>query len=205
VPIGERPLDISDLDSDPFVQFGTWYDDAVAHGALQPDAMTVASATVDARPSARMVLLRGVDARGFCFFTNYGSRKGSELDANQYAALVFHWPEVLRQVRVTGRVVRVDDDESDAYWFNRPRPSRISAWASEQSDPIATRAELEVRVAELETRFADGEVPRPPGWGGYRVVPDEIEFWQHREDRLHDRLRYAHTVDGTWSIDRLQP
>ena len=205
MPIGERPLDISDLDSDPFVQFASWYDDAVAHDALQPDAMTIASATVDARPSARMVLLRGVDARGFCFFTNYGSRKGSELDANRHAALVFHWPEVLRQVRVTGGVVRVDDAESDAYWFNRPRPSRISAWASEQSDPIATRAELEVRVAELETRFADGEVPRPPGWGGYRVVPDEIEFWQHREDRLHDRLRYVRNRDGTWSIDRLQP
>jgi pyridoxamine 5'-phosphate oxidase len=152
-----------------------------------------------------MVLLRGVDERGYCFITNFASRKGRELDVNPHAAIAFHWPEVLRQVRATGAVERVTDAESDAYWYARPRASRISAWASEQSDVVATRAELEARVVELERHFADGEVPRPEGWGGYRVVPDELEFWQHRDDRLHDRLRYARAVDGAWRIDRLQP
>jgi pyridoxamine 5'-phosphate oxidase len=205
VPVDARPLHESDLDPDPYVQFARWYDDASAHGQLQPDAMIVASSTADGLPSVRMVLLRGVDERGFCFFTDFASRKGRELDTNPHAAIAFHWPEVLRQVRATGAVERVTDAESDAYWYARPRASRISAWASEQSDVVATRAELEARVVELERHFADGEVPRPEGWGGYRVVPDELEFWQHRDDRLHDRLRYARAVDGAWRIDRLQP
>jgi pyridoxamine 5'-phosphate oxidase len=205
MPAPERELRESDVDPDPFVQFQRWYDDAVEHGALQPDAMTVVSATPDARPSARLVLLRGVDARGFCFYTDYTSRKSRELDANPHAAIVFHWPEVLRQVRATGSVHRVDDAASDAYWFNRPRASQLSAWASDQSEPIASRTELEARVAELAARFGDGEVPRPASWGGYRVTPDEIEFWQHREDRLHDRLRYVRDAGGGWRIERLQP
>jgi pyridoxamine 5'-phosphate oxidase len=205
VPVDARPLHESDLDPDPYVQFARWYDDAYAHGQLQPDAMIVASSTPDGRPSVRMVLLRGVDERGFCFYTNFASRKGRELDTNPHAAIAFHWPEVLRQVRATGAVERVADAESDAYWYARPRASRISAWASEQSDVVATRAELEARVTELELRFADGDVPRPEGWGGYRVVPAELEFWQHRDDRLHDRLRYARAADGGWRIDRLQP
>jgi len=206
VPIPARALRESDVDPDPFVQFTHWYDDAVAHGELQPDAMVVASCTPDAVPSARMVLLRGVDHRGFCFYTNYDSRKGRELDANPRAAIAFHWPEVLRQVRATGAVARVDDAESNAYWDNRPRASRVSAWASEQSEVVVSRDELEARVVELEARFAGGDVPRPTAWGGYRVVPDDLEFWQHRDDRLHDRLRYARRAGGDgWRIERLQP
>lgn len=206
MPIPARALRESDVDPDPFVQFTHWYDDAVAHGELQPDAMVVASCTPDAVPSARMVLLRGVDHRGFCFYTNYDSRKGRELDANPRAAIAFHWPEVLRQVRATGAVERVDDAESNAYWDNRPRASRVSAWASEQSEVVVSRDELEARVVELEARFAGGDVPRPTAWGGYRVVPDDLEFWQHRDDRLHDRLRYARRAGGDgWRIERLQP
>jgi len=205
VPISARPLDVDDLDPDPFVQFSRWYDDALEHGQLQPDAMVVASSTGDGRPSARMVLLRGVDARGFCFFTNFDSRKGRELEANPRAAIAFHWPEVLRQVRATGSVVRVSDEVADRYWYARPRESRVSAWASAQSDVVASRADLEAQVDDVEARFAGGDVPRPPGWGGFRVVPGELEFWQHRDDRLHDRLRYTPEADGSWRIERLQP
>jgi pyridoxamine 5'-phosphate oxidase len=204
VPIPARPLHAHDLDADPFLQFKRWYDDAEEHGQLQPDAMVVATSTPDGHPSARMVLLRGVDGRGLCFYTNFDSRKGEELAANPHAAIVLHWPEVLRQVRATGAVERVADDESDAYWYARPRSSRVSAWASAQSEPVATREELEANVGAVEARFADGEVPRPDGWGGFRVVPDEIEFWQHRDDRLHDRFVYSRSDDG-WEIVRLQP
>lgn len=212
MPIPARPLHAHDLDADPFVQFQQWYDDAQAHGQLQPDAMVVASSTADGRPSARMVLLRGVDDRGFCFYTNFDSRKGAELAANPHAAIAFHWPEVLRQVRATGRVERVSDAESDAYWYARPRASRVSAWASAQSLPVATREELEARVDDVDARFAGEEVPRPDGWGGFRVVPDELEFWQHRDDRLHDRFVYTRADDGAdaksgaeWQVVRLQP
>jgi pyridoxamine 5'-phosphate oxidase len=208
VPIAARPLHARDLDADPFVAFQQWYDDAEQHGQLQPDAMVVATSTPDGHPSARMVLLRGVDQRGFCFYTNFRSRKGEELAVNPHAAIALHWPEVLRQVRAVGRVERVADAESDAYWFARPRPSRVSAWASEQSEPVATREELEARVAEMEARFADVDVPRPDDWGGFRVVPDEIEFWQHRDDRLHDRFLYTRSGDSSgtgWQVVRLQP
>ena len=204
MPIPARPLHARDLDPDPFVQFQRWFDDAEAHGQLQPDAMVVATSTADGRPSARMVLLRGVDARGFCFYTNFDSRKGEELAANPHAAIALHWPEVLRQVRATGRVERVSDAESDAYWYARPPASRVSAWASAQSQPIATREELEAHVREVEARFTDEDIPRPDGWGGFRVVPQEIEFWQHRDDRLHDRFLYARS-DHDWQIVRLQP
>jgi pyridoxamine 5'-phosphate oxidase len=205
VPVDARPLHESDLDPDPFVQFERWYDDAVEHGQLQPDAMIVATSTPDGLPSVRMVLLRGVDERGFCFFTNLESRKGRELDANPRAAIAFHWPEVLRQVRATGAVERVGADEADAYWYSRPRPSRVSAWASAQSEVAPSRQALEARVAELEARFDGGDVPRPANWGGYRLVPTDIEFWQHRDDRLHDRLRYMRATGDGWRIDRLQP
>jgi pyridoxamine 5'-phosphate oxidase len=206
VVAGERALREDDVDASPFVTFHQWYDDAVAHGALQPDAMIVATSTADARPSARAVLLRGVDERGFCFFTNFESRKGRELGDNPRAAIVFHWPEVLRQVRATGRVERVADTEAEVYWGNRPRPSRVSAWASEQSAPIESRAALEARATEMATRFGDdGEVPLPEFWGGFRVMPEEVEFWQHRDDRLHDRLVYVRSADGSWSVERLQP
>jgi pyridoxamine 5'-phosphate oxidase len=199
------PLREDDVDRDAIAQFRRWYEDAERAGALQPDAMIVATATVDARPSARAVLLRGVDERGFSFFTNFGSRKGREIDANPQAAVLFHWPEVQRQVRATGRVERVGDEASDAYWVNRPRSSQISAWASRQSEPIASRAALEANADDMAARFAESEVPPPEFWGGYRVVLDEIEFWQHREDRLHDRLLYRRCPDGSWSIERLQP
>jgi pyridoxamine 5'-phosphate oxidase len=194
-----------DVDADPIVQFRRWHDDAVTRPVPEPDAMVVSTADAEGRPSARVVLLRGLDDRGFVFYTGYGSRKGRELDANPRAAVLFHWPELHRQVRVTGPVERVSDAESDAYWHNRPRASRISAWASDQSAPIASRAELEQRAADVAARFAGDDVPRPPDWGGFRVVPEEVELWQHREDRLHDRLRYVRGPDGEWAVDRLQP
>jgi len=194
-----------DVDPDPIRQFQRWYDDAEARGVLAPDAMVVGSATPDGRPSARVVLLRGFDERGFAFYTNFESRKGRELEANPSAAVLFHWPEVHRQGRATGRVERVAHAESVAYWDNRPRASRISAWASAQSEPIGSRAELEARAAAAEQRFGDGDVPLPPFWGGYRLAPDELELWEHRDDRLHDRLRYRRTDGGAWVVERLQP
>jgi pyridoxamine 5'-phosphate oxidase len=201
-----EPLRAADVDPDPFVQFQRWYDDAVAQQVLDPDAMVVATATPQGVPSARAVLLRGFDARGFAFYTSFESRKGRELGANPHAAVLFHWRELHRQVRATGAVDRVSRDDAERYWFNRPRASRISAWASAQSEPIASRAELDACAREVEQRFGDEDVPLPPFWGGYRVAPDEFEFWQHRDDRLHDRLRYRRASDGVnWVIDRLQP
>jgi pyridoxamine 5'-phosphate oxidase len=151
-----------------------------------------------------MVLLRGVDDRGFWFFTNFESRKGIELAANPHVAIALHWPEVLRQVRATGRAERLTDADSDAYWYARPRASRVSAWASAQSRPIASREQLEAQARDVEARFGETEVLRPEGWGGYRVVPDGIEFWQHRDDRLHDRFEYRRSGDE-WQVVRLQP
>jgi pyridoxamine 5'-phosphate oxidase len=205
VPLPARPLHAGDLDPDPMVQFRRWYADAEEHGQLQPDAMVVATSTPDGRPSARMVLLRGTDG-GFWFFTNFDSRKGEELAGNAHVAIAFHWPEVLRQVRATGRAERLTEDESDAYWYARPRASRVSAWASEQSRPITTRRELEARAEGVDARFGDADVTRPENWGGFRVVADEIELWQHRDDRLHDRFVYTREPSGErWSITRLQP
>ncbi len=197
-------LDEGDLDPDPVVQFLGWFDAAVAAGLVEPNAMTLATAGPDGRPSARMVLLKGVDQAGFVFFTNYGSRKGRELDANPRAALVFWWGELQRQVRVEGRVERTGRQESAAYFRSRPVGARLGAWASEQSRVIGGRAVLEERVAELAERFGD-DVPLPPFWGGYRVVPDAVEFWQGRPDRLHDRLRYRRRPDGGWTVERLAP
>ena len=201
---GVRPLELDDLDPDPIAQFGRWMEEALAAGLLLPNTMTLATADPDGRPSARMVLLKGFDHDGFVFYTNYESRKSRELAANPRAALVFYWARLERQVRVEGRVERVDEDESDAYFASRPLESRLGAWASRQSAPLESRAVLDERVAELEREHAGGDVPRPPHWGGWLVRPDAIELWQGRPNRLHDRFAYTRRGDG-WERVRLYP
>ncbi len=196
-------MDLQDLDPDPIIALSGWLHDA--RNALQPEAMTLATATATGRPSARMVLLRGLDERGLFFFTNRTSRKGRELLENPQAALVFHWPELGRQVRVEGQVEEAELELSAAYWESRPRGSRIAAWVSPQSGVVAGRAELDDRYAEADARFRDGPVPLPEFWGGYRVVPETFEFWSHRENRLHDRVRFALTGDIGWTRGRLAP
>ncbi len=188
---------------DPIAQVQAWLADAAELGP-EAHAMTLATATPDGMPSARVVLLRSVDERGITFFTNRASRKGEELEANPRAALVLHWWELGRQVRVEGAVELTSDEESQAYWSSRPRGSQIAAWASHQSEPLPGRDDLDMRVAEMAERFDGGEVPLPPFWGGYRVVPDEIELWTHRDDRLHDRLRYVRE-GNVWRRTRLAP
>ena len=191
----------ADLDPDPLAQFAAWFLAAGEAGVPVPEAMALATAAPDGAPSARMVLLKGFDERGLVFFTSYGSRKGRELAANPRAALLFHWQPLGRQVRVEGAVSRVPVEESESYFRSRPLGSRLSAIASDQSEPVAARAELEARVAALE---GDADPPRPASWGGYVLAPVAYEFWQHRDDRLHDRFRYERDGGG-WRIDRLQP
>ena len=196
-------MDENDLADDPTAQLRAWLADA-QEAAPQPEAMTLATADADGRPSARIVLLRGLDDRGVVFFTNRTSRKGEELRRNPHAALVLHWWELGRQVRIEGTVEELSPDESTEYWSGRPRASQLAAWASPQSQPIADRSELDARVAEAETLFGEDDVPLPPFWGGYRVVPESVEFWTHNDDRLHDRIRYSRTADG-WHRQRLAP
>ena len=199
-----RPLDERDLDPDPFVQFLAWLDGARVAGVHEPEAMTLATTSSAPAPSARMVLLRGWGADGFVFFSNYESRKAGELDANPRSALVLHWALIGRQIRIEGAVARTTAAESDAYFATRERGSQISAWASAQSRPIPDRAALEQEVAELTQRFGDAPVPRPPNWGGYRLMPSSFEFWQHADNRLHDRFLYTQDGHG-WRIERLAP
>jgi pyridoxamine 5'-phosphate oxidase len=198
-------LDESHAAADPFEQFKGWIADALAAELKEPNAMTLATVDAHGHPSARVVLLRGWDTRGFVFFTNYDSAKGHDMAANPAVALVLFWDKLERQVRVTGTVAVLTPAESDAYFASRPRGSRVGAWASPQSEPVADRADLDARVAAIEERFAGVEVPRPPFWGGYRVAPVRFEFWQGRPNRVHDRLAYERAADGNWKRTRLGP
>ena len=201
---GEAELRRADLASDPLEQFRAWFSEAA--GVVEvPEAMALATATADGAPSVRMVLLKGHDERGLVFYSHYTSRKGRELEANPQAALLLHWPPLGRQVRVEGRVEPVGDAESDAYFATRPRAARLGALASRQSTPLASREQLEERLAEVEAELGGGPVPRPPTWGGFLLVPAAWEFWQHRASRLHDRFRYERDPSGGWRIERLFP
>ena len=203
----DRVLRRADLDPDPIGQFLRWFEDAEAAGIALPNATALATAGADGQPSVRHVLLRDADQRGFVFYTNHGSRKGRQLDENPRAGLVFLWKVLDRQVSVTGGVRRVDDEESDAYFATRPREAQIGAWASAQSSVLRDRRELEELVEDVSARFGDAPIARPPHWGGYRLTPDTVEFWQGRAFRLHDRFRYTRDVDERtgWRVERLAP
>jgi pyridoxamine 5'-phosphate oxidase len=195
-----------ELAPEPYGQFARWFADAAASGLHEPNAMVLSTAAADGRPSSRTVLMKQYDERGFVLFTNYGSRKGRELAANPYASLLFPWHSIARQVIVGGPVERIGRDETAAYFRTRPHGSQLGAWASEQSSTVASRAELDRLYGELAERYPEGtDVPAPPGWGGFRVRAETVEFWQGRENRLHDRLRYVRTDDGDWRVERLCP
>lgn len=198
-------LDEQKVDANPIRQFQHWYGEAMGCGIPMADAMTLCTATADGKPSARMVLLKGVDESGFVFYTNYQSRKATELEANPFAALVFYWEPLERQVRIEGRVARISADESDSYFQTRPRESQLGAIASPQSNVIANREVLEEGFRELEEKYRGRNIERPTHWGGYRLVPDRIEFWKSRPGRLHDRLLYELQANGTWKRSRLAP
>ena len=192
------------MSHDPFERFRAWFREAEQASVQVPEAMTLATASPDGAPSARMVLLKGSDENGFVFYTGYESRKAGELEENPRAALVIYWQRLGKQVRVEGSVERVSEAESAAYFASRPRGSQLAAWASQQSRPLESREELERRYAELEREYEGRGIPLPPHWGGYRLRPDAIEFWEHRENRLHDRIRYTRTREG-WDLELLSP
>lgn len=198
-------LNEQDVATNPLEQFARWFEEAVAANYYEPNAMTLATVSADGRPSARVVLLKGVDHGGFVFYTNYNSRKGQDLAANAWAALTFWWDTLERQVRIEGQVEKVSPAESEAYFLSRPRESRLGAWVSNQSDVIDSREQLTARLATVQAEYADKEVPRPPYWGGYRLQPAWVEFWQGRPGRLHDRLAYERQDDGGWHLSRLSP
>lgn len=195
----------AELHPNPIQQFSAWFAAALAAGIRDANAMCLATATPDGQPSGRIVLLKGFDERGFVFFTNYLSEKGQQLDVNPAAALVFYWVELERQIRISGSVEKTSREDSAAYFHSRPVGSRLGAWVSKQSEVIDARQILESRLVEFTERFETSEIPVPPHWGGYRVVPDKMEFWQGRPNRLHDRFRYSRTETGEWLIDRLAP
>jgi len=200
-----RGLRRADLDPDPIKQFAIWFGEAAAAEIRDVNAMSLATATPDGVPAVRIVLLKGISDRGFVFFTNYLSDKGRELEANPRAALALFWVQLERQVRISGTVEKTSDEESDEYFQTRPLGSQLGAWASSQSQVVANRAALEAQFAEVTQRFAGGNIPLPANWGGYRVAPEVIEFWQGRTNRLHDRFRYARQSDSSWLIERLSP
>jgi pyridoxamine 5'-phosphate oxidase len=195
----------ANLHADPLAQFNAWLDGAIQANVPEPTAMSLATVGNDGVPRVRTVLLKGLDARGFAFYSNLESRKGRQLAERPAASLLFAWVTLERQIIITGSVERVDEAEATAYFASRPLRSRLAAWASAQSQPIASRAALETQFRETQARFADGAVPLPPFWGGYRVQPARIEFWQGRRDRLHDRFEYTPRADGSWAIERLAP
>ena len=199
-----HPFDVVDVDPDPYRQFALWFAEVDEADGLETNAAVLATAGADGRPSARHVLVKGVDRSGFVFYTNYRSRKAAQMETNPHASLVFAWAPLNRQVIVEGRVSRINPEDSDAYFATRPRTSQLGAWASPQSQPVASRAVLDEAFADLETRYAGMTVPRPAHWGGYRVDPDRIEFWQGRANRMHDRLSYGR-AGGGWRIERLAP
>jgi pyridoxamine 5'-phosphate oxidase len=205
VTYAREALSENDVNPDPIVQFQHWFDQAVAAQIIEPNAMTLATVSPDGKPSARVVLLKEIEGRDFLFYTNYESRKGRELSANPNAALVFYWPELERQVRIEGEVGKVQRSQSEAYFATRPRASQLGAWVSSQSRVLSGRDELERKLAELESRYEGTPVPAPGFWGGFRVKPLRIEFWQGRGSRLHDRLLYSVKAGGSWSIERLSP
>jgi pyridoxamine 5'-phosphate oxidase len=200
-----RSLNETDVAADPFSQFTVWWDEAVRSDIAEVNAMTLATSTVNGVPSARIVLLKGFDEKGFIFFTNYQSQKGKQMDDNPHVALVFFWKELERQVRIEGLIEKVSEEESDAYYHSRPVGSRIGAWASPQSEVIGNRNVIENNFAALEKKFGNENIPRPGYWGGYIVRPTMLEFWQGRSSRLHDRIQYTLHADSSWTIQRLEP
>lgn len=200
-----KPFDESSADPNPFTQFELWFEDAVRHIDQDPNAMILATADASGQPTARTVLLKGFDEQGFLFYTNYNSRKSKAIEQNSKVALTFYWPDLMRQIQIHGSAEKVSSEMSDLYFSSRPEGSRLGAWASDQSSPVSSRAELEQQLQHYEKKFSGREIPRPPHWGGYRVIPFRIEFWQGRLNRLHDRISYDKNEQGSWTIERLSP